>query len=455
MLKSTTRETAEARRRQLSYLLSGGLVYLPGAAPSSHGEFRQDPHLLYFTGVDQPRCDAVLDLDYHKLHLFLPEMSRDDLVWHDREPTREEWAEGAGAESARPPEELAVFLEEQRGRNRLIHSLRAHAALGLEASDILTDAVIALRLCKSSEEVSAIEAALDVTRRAHLMAMGVTHPGAYEHEVQAAVEAVFRAAGVASAYAPIATCRGEVLHAVNPHRRLEAGQLFLLDAGAALRNSYTSDVTRTWPVDGRFSEDQARIYDIVLAAQRAGIAACQSGRLYGDVHEQASREIIRGLVDFGLMRGGEDELYERDAHAVFFPHGVGHLLGLDVHDMEDISEDRVGYSDGQERRRELLGRRFLRLNREMAAGFVVTVEPGIYFVPGYLESPEVAERFADCIDFEKAREMLDFGGIRIEDDVLVTEEEPRVLSAAIPKERAELEALVGGRQAWVEELRGL
>ena len=219
---------------------------------------------------------------------------------------------------------------------------------------------------------------------------------------------------------------------------------------------YTTDVTRAWPINGRFTELQGDIYDIVLAANEAGIAACKPGDSYVAVHEAASRVIIAGLRELGLIRAGvsDDAVWEVDAHALFFPHGVGHLIGLDVHDLEELGEERFAYEPGLSRASDKLGRRYLRLNRVMREGMALTVEPGIYFIAGYLNSAELAERFKAFVDFDKARELIGFGGVRIEDDVVVRAGGAEVLSAAIVKERGAVESKVGGRAEGLAALLG-
>ena len=459
MLRSTTREQARQRRRSLKAAVGSGLVYLPGAKEpirnyQSHiADFRQSSHVLYFTGLPIPECGIFLDLDNDSLHIFTDEMGPDELVWHDREPNHEELADITGADSVHSKSELEKFFTEAILAHRSIHVLKSDDWPGLSPSTSLIKAIIDLRVCKSADEISQMEAAMHITAKAHHMAMAVTKAGLYEHEIQAIVESVFRVAGASPSYAPIATCRGEVLHACKPHRKLEDGQLFLLDAGAELNNSYATDITRTWPVNGRYSDEQAALYDIVLRAQKAAIASCQIGSIYGAVHKSAAMEIIDGLTDFGLLKGNSDDIYNKDAHALFFPHGVGHLIGLDVHDLEDLGEDQVGYADGYQRDADKLGRRYLRLNRKLDDGFVVTVEPGIYFIPAYLEDKAMEERFGAFVDFEKARSLLSFGGVRIEDDVAISAAGPKVIGPGIPKERAEIESIVGSKSDLIAALR--
>jgi Xaa-Pro aminopeptidase len=249
------------------------------------------------------------------------------------------------------------------------------------------------------------------------------------------------AADFTMAYPPIVTTRGEILHSHDRSGTLAAGDLVLADVGSETDTGWASDVTRTWPATGRFSPSQRAIYELVLAAQLDAIAAVRPGARYRDVHLVACRTLCRGLVDEGLLSGQVDGLVERGAHALFFPHGVGHLLGLDVHDMEDLG-DRAGYAPGR-RRSTQFGLAYLRLDRDLVPGMAVTIEPGLYFVPAILQSAKLTGPFADCFHPERLARFADVRGIRIEDDVLVTATGSEVLTAAIPKTVAAVEAAVG------------
>lgn len=459
MLRSTNREQAKARREQLRERLGTGLVYFPGAKEpirnygTFSADFRQSSHVLYFSGVTIPGCGVVLDLDEGQFILFANEMGPDDLVWHDKEPSHKELQELTGADSIQGLDALSPFLTEALSAGRKLHVVKDNDWGETKASEDLIRAVVALRLPKTADEIRQMDEAMRITAKAHELAMAMTRPGLFEHEIQAAVEFIFRSNGALPAYGPIATCRGEVLHACKPHRELKDGQLFLLDAGAELSHGYATDITRAWPVNGRFSEAQGAIYDVVLRSQKAAIAASVVGQAYGEVHKVAAIEIIEGLKDFGLLKGRAEDIWAADAHALFFPHGVGHMIGLDVHDLEDVGEDYVGYGDGYTRDSDSLGRRYLRLNREMKDGFVVTIEPGVYFIPAYLNDPKMEARYGEFVDFEKARGMTDFGGIRIEDDVHITADGPVVIGPGILKERSEIEALVGSEATMMDRFR--
>jgi Xaa-Pro aminopeptidase len=277
---------------------------------------------------------------------------------------------------------------------------------------------------------------------AHLAGMAATRPGLFEHDVRAAMEREFHARGMVPAYSSIVTVHGEVLHNNDYHHPIAAGDLLLADVGAEWQG-WASDVTRTWPVSGTFSATQRAFYDIVLQAQLDAIALVRPGVRYRDVHLKACVTLARGLVDEGVLVGAPETLVERGAHALLFPHGVGHLLGLDVHDMEDLG-DRAGYARGRTRSTQF-GLGYLRLDRDLEAGMAVTIEPGLYVVPAILDNDALAGPFLrdGTLRREALQRFADVRGIRIEDDVLCTPTEPEVLTAAIPKAAADVEAMVG------------
>jgi len=261
-----------------------------------------------------------------------------------------------------------------------------------------------------------------------------------EAGVRAAMEGVIIAHNMTNAYAGIISVHGEVLHNQEYSHRLQAGDLLLADVGAETAMGWASDVTRTWPVAGKFSSTQRHIYNLVLAAHDACIEKIRPGVEYLDIHLLSAQVITQGLVDLGILRGRVADLVEMDAHALFFPHGVGHLLGLDVHDMEDLG-DLAGYQQGRVRSKRF-GLSFLRLNRPLQPGMVVTIEPGFYQVPAILNNPEFQAKYRDVINWEKLAQFNDVRGIRIEDDVLVTETGSEVLTAQLPTEAEAVEQLV-------------
>ncbi|MSQ03234.1 MAG: M24 family metallopeptidase [Myxococcales bacterium] len=428
--------------------------------------FRADSTFLYYTGCTEPGAFALL-VDGH-CTLFLHPNEPGDELWHGPTPTLEQRRMRLGADAVRSVFELDAATAPHRGRlvglavpdaavtARLAVIIgRGLAYPGTPGPEVLVDAVIRQRRTRDAWELDQMRLAATITAGAHRAAMVGTRPGVHERELAALFDAVIAARGGTTAYHSIVTVRGEVLHKPEYDQVLADGDLLLLDGGAEVPSGYASDVTRTWPVNGRFSGRQRAAYELVLAAQEVGIARCRVGTRYRDIHWEATTVLAAGLVELGLLRGSVGGLVESGATGVFFPHGVGHLIGLDVHDLENFG-DRPAYAPGRSRPTQF-GARFLRMDLDLEADMVVTVEPGFYVVPAILRDPELRERFADQVDFALAESWIGFGGIRIEDDVRVrppTEAggEPEVLSAAIPKTTGELEALVGRGPSAAERL---
>jgi Xaa-Pro aminopeptidase len=301
----------------------------------------------------------------------------------------------------------------------------------------LAEAMIRLRLHHDEPARRELRLAAEATAVAHRAGMRATRPGLRESEVAAAMEAEALRRDLALAYHPIVTVHGEVLHN-HAHRHLLGDRdLLLADVGVESPGGFAGDVTRTWPVSGRFSSTQRDLYEVVLAAQRSTIDRVRPGVRYRDLHLHAAREMTRGLVALGIFRGDPDELVAEGVSALLFPHGVGHLLGLDVHDMEDLG-DRAGYAPGRSRSKQF-GLQYLRLDRDLGPGMAVTIEPGLYIVPAILDHPELSQLAGDRLDRRRLAQFSDVRGIRIEDDVVVTPSGPEVLTASIPKSPDEVE----------------
>ena len=427
------------RRKRLSSAVGGEPIYLSGhtALPRNFAanvyRFRQDSTFLFFSGVSQPGCGLRID-EGGRSTLYVPPADPSDALWHGEQPTFEDLGKRSGVDDVRP-----VSEGQSRGCHRL--PVTDPTVLTETPSERLVEAVIQLRMCRDETEVAAIRSALRVTGEAHRWAMAATRPGLYDHEIEALIEYVFSLRGMGLAYPSIVTKRGEVLHGHAEGLELGVGDLLLVDAGAEEAGGYASDITRTWPVSGRFTARQRAVYEAVLEAQKASIDLLKPGVRYKEVHLESARVLTQFARDEGLLRGDLDGLVEAGCHAVFFPHGVGHLLGLDVHDME-LYGDRVGYPVGRDRETQF-GLSFLRLDRDMSTGMVVTVEPGFYVVPAILRDVELRTRLGDSVNWDLAESWLGFGGVRIEDDVLVTDVGYEVLSADIPRELCEIEDLVG------------
>ncbi|MGL6071917.1 M24B family metallopeptidase, partial [Craterilacuibacter sp.] len=310
-------------------------------------------------------------------------------------------------------------------------------------SEALTHAVVALREIKQDVEIAEMEAALAVTRDMHIAAMRAARPGTFEYQAVGVMEGIMRGRDLHLAYPSIFSRRGEVLHNEYHKGLLQAGDLALNDTGCTSAGGYASDITRTIPVGGRFSDSQRAIYDIVLEMQESVIAALRPGVRYLDMHKLAARVMVEKMTALGFFHGDAGQIVESGAYAIAFPHGLGHQIGLDVHDMEALGEDLVGYGEGVARS-ELFGMGYLRLGKSLQAGMVITVEPGIYFIPALVEAWQAEGRHAGMIDYARFLEYRDFGGIRLEDNVLITETGSRVLGEHIPKTADEVEAVMAG-----------
>lgn len=453
---STLAATLQARRQRLAQLVDFPVVLWSGRRsprnfPANLFPFRASSHFLYFAGL--PLENAAIFLDRGKLELFMDDASPSSALWHGEMPRREEIAQTIGADAAFPLSELpsrvtgaaTVAVQDattSRQQAQLLNRpvAAADAPAGIDSE--LANAIALLRLCHDAGALSELRKAAAVTVEAHQAGMRATLSARVEAEVRGVMEGIFISHNMTTAYGSIVTVQGQVLHNEQYHHPLQPGDLLLADVGAETSMGWASDVTRTWPVSGKFSTTQRDIYEIVLAAHDACIDKIRPGIEYLDIHRLAAEVIAQGLVELGILRGGVSDLVERDAHALFFPHGVGHLLGLDVHDMEDLG-DLAGYEQGRTRS-DRFGLCYLRLNRLLKPGMLVTIEPGFYQVPAILNDPELRSKYQDVVDWECLSQFGDVRGIRIEDDVLVTADGCEVLTAALPTNADAIEQLVKG-----------
>ncbi|WP_052051059.1 aminopeptidase P N-terminal domain-containing protein [Leptolyngbya sp. KIOST-1] len=427
----------QRRRDRLAELHPGPVLLWSGQAvarnfPANVYPFRASSHFLYFAGL--PLANAAIHLEAGRLTLFMDDTSPEAALWHGPTPSRDTIAAEIGAAAAYPYDQVDRFRAE-------VALLPAQASAEPDRSRALVDALVALRLHHDDGALAEIKRAAAVSVAAHRAGMAATPRATTGAEVRAAMEQVIVARGMACAYNSIVTVHGEVLHNEQYHHALAAGELLLADVGAEAASGWASDITRTWPVSGKFTAPQRDIYDVVLAAHDACIAAARPGVEYRDLHLLACRTLAAGLVDLGLLWGDPDNLVEQDVHALFFPHGVGHLLGLDVHDMEDLG-DAAGYAAGRVRS-DRFGLKFLRLDRPLAANMVVTIEPGFYQVPGILEPARRSQQYRDTVNWQRLEAFQGVRGIRIEDDVQITPTGCTVLTEALPTQASAIEALVG------------
>jgi Xaa-Pro aminopeptidase len=438
-----------------------GLLLLLGndESPMNYGDnaypFRQDSTFRYFTGVNRPGCAMVVDLEAGQTTLFGDDPTVEDLVWTGPQPGISDLAEAAGIPESAPAGALAEVLRRVQVAGRPIHVLPPYRAehrlrlfqlLGLSpeaqaaaVSVPFIQAVADLRIRKTAAEVVEIERAVAVSVQMHLVAMTMARPGMKEAEIAARVTEIALAAECGLSFPVIATVRGDVLHNHHYGHTLEAGQLFLLDAGAETPGGYAGDLSSTFPVDQTFSSRQRDVHDLVLKAFLAAVEALRPGVPFQDIHHLACRTLAAGLKDLGLMKGDVDEAVAQGAHALFFPCGLGHLMGLDVHDMENLGEVWVGYQ-GRPKSTQF-GLKSLRLARPLEEGFVLTVEPGLYFMPKLWERWRSERRCLDFIDYDALAAYRNFGGLRIEEDFLVTAEGSRRLGPPKPRTATEIEAL--------------
>jgi len=450
------------RRARLTSQIDTGLALFPGNDlspmnyPGNPYPFRQDSSFLYFFGLDDANLTAIVDLDDGTACVFGDDPSVEDIVWTGPQTPLAEKCQRCGVTKTAPSDALASVLKTAMQQKRPIHILPqyrpenvlrlaslldvAPGAVQEYVSEPLIRAVVAQRSIKSAAEIAEIEAALDISYEMHTTAMKLARPGRFEREVAGAMEGIAASHGVLFAFQPIFSIHGETLHNPYYENQLKDGDIAVNDSGAESAMRYASDITRTIPVGGRFSQKQREIYAIVMDSQEQGIAAVKPGVEFREIHRLASSVLMAGLRDLGVVKGDPDEAVQAGAHTLFFQCGVGHMMGLDVHDMEPLGEDYVGYTDTI-RRNPAFGWKSLRLAKPVEPGFVVTVEPGIYFIPQLIDSWKAERKLEQYIDYDGLEAYRDFGGVRLEDDVLVTEDGCRVLGKPIPRTIEDVEAL--------------
>jgi Xaa-Pro aminopeptidase len=451
------------RRNQLRTSLKEGIAIILGNEESAMNavanpyKFRQDSSFLYFFGLDMPHMVGIVDVDTGEDIIFANDVDIDDIIWMGPQPTISELAKKVAVEKTAPYSSLLDYFKKNIQQGRKIHFLTPYRhehylfyqeMLGINVSVIkdyvseeLVKAVVALRSVKDRYEIEDMVKAIETGYEMHTLAMKMCKPGIVEREIAGAIEGVALSHDGMVSFPVILSQHGETLHNHYHGNVLEKGRLMLTDAGAETPMHYASDFTRTVPVGGKFSTQQKEIYEIVLKANLKAIDMTAPGVYYRDVHLAACKTIAEGLKEVGLMKGDMDEAVRQGAHALFMPHGLGHMLGLDVHDMENLGEDYVGY-DETVLRSDQFGLAYLRLAKKLQPGYVLTDEPGIYFIPELIDLWKGENKFTDFINYDKLEGYRTFGGIRIEDDILVTDTGCEVMGKAIPKTVAEIEAMM-------------
>ena len=454
-------EVYAKRRAGLHKIMKSGLALFIGNVdapmnyPANQYHFRQDSDFLYFFGLDMPGFTGLMDFDSGKDWIFGNDVDMDDIIWMGPQPTVKELAMKCGVSSTAPVAKLEGVIREAVSKKRKIHFLppyRAETKMTLGSllkenpcqmktlsSENLIKAVVFMRSIKEQVEIDEIERALGIAYEMHTTAMKMCKPGVKEQEIFGVIEGMALAKGGGTAFPIILSINGQTLHNHDHGNILKKGRMMVTDAGAETNLHYSSDITRTTPVGGKFSQKQKDIYEIVLKANTESIKSAKPVMSNRDLHLNACRIIASSLKDLELMKGNTDEAVEAGAHALFMPHGLGHMMGLDVHDMEALGENYVGYND-QVKRSDQFGLAFLRFALPYKPGHVFTVEPGIYFIPQLIDQWKSEGKFKDFINYKKLEIWKDFGGIRIEDNVLITEKGHKLLGRPIPKSIAEIES---------------
>jgi Xaa-Pro aminopeptidase len=450
------------RQKRLRDDIGSGIILLLGnnESPMNYAgnsyPFRQDSSFLYFFGLDKPGLAVVIDVDEGTETVFGDDLTIDDIVWTGPQPSLQEISLNAGISKTEPKNILKSTIDKARGQNRAIHFLPQYMPentlmlgelLGItpaevpgHVSEVLIRAVVAQRSKKTPEEIEQIEEAVGTSREMQIAAMEKARPGMYEREIAGMMEGIAVSKGVRLAFPTIFSIHGETLHNIGCENLMNQGDIAVNDSGAESSMHYAGDITRTIPIGGKFSQQQREIYRVVLKAQETAIAAIKPGIEFRQIHRLACVAVLAGLKELGFIKSSPEEAVEAGAHTLFFQCGLGHMLGLDVHDMQALGEEFVGYTDTIKRRMEF-GWQWLRLAKALETGYVITVEPGIYFIPALIDRWKPERKFSEFINYEQVEKYRGFGGIRIEDDVLVTEDGCRVLGPGIPKGIDEVEAI--------------
>lgn len=454
------------RREELKKLVGNGVIVLfgnnesPNNYPSNaYYPFRQDSSFLYYFGPNRDGLVGIIDIDNNREWLIGDDIDIEDIVWYGSVDSVARMAEMSGVANSAPMSKLKDIIDDAKNKGRRIHFLPPYRddikikimdLLGIHpsqqkdaASLQLIKAVVKMRSVKSDLEIKAIEEACSIGYKMHTTAMKLTRPGVTEKFVGGQVDGIAHSYGLQTSFATIFTQHGEIMHGTPSMAVLEKGRLALCDAGAENMNCYCSDNTRTYPVSGKFSQRQKEIYSIVEECHDLVLNIARPGVRYMDVHFDVCRLMTDRLKELGLMRGDTEEAVRAGAHAMFLPHGLGHMMGMDVHDMEGLGQIYVGFDEETRPILDQFGTNCLRMGRRLEKGFVVTDEPGIYFIPALIDDWRASGHCAEFLNFDMLEKYKDFGGIRIEDDVLITDDGCRFLGKErIPYHPDDVEAFM-------------
>jgi len=450
------------RREELRKKVRTGIAIFIGSSeapmnyPDNTYHFRQDSDFLYYFGLDLPGLTGLMDFDSGKDKIFGNDYDMDDIIWMGPQPTVVDLAIKCGINDTAPMAKLEETLKNAQDKKRKIHFLppyRGETKMKLGsllkenpcqmktlASIELIKAVISMRSIKEKVEIDEIEKAVDIAYDMHVTAMKMCKQGVREQDIFGTIEGIALSKGGGTSFPIILSINGQTLHNHSHGNVLTKGKMMVTDAGAETNLHYASDITRTTPVGGKFNQKQKDIYEIVLKANTEAIKATKPGMSNRDLHFMACKIIATEMKSLGLMKGDVDEAVAEGAHALFMPHGLGHMMGLDVHDMEALGENFIGYND-EVRRSEQFGTAFLRFALPYKPGHVFTVEPGCYFIPELIEKWKAEGKFKEFINYNKIEAYMSIGGIRIEDNVLITEKGHKLLGKPIPKSVKEVETV--------------
>lgn len=431
----------QKRRQALREKMSSGIILIlgnneaPANYPDNTYKFRQDSSFLYFFGHAHPGYAGIIDIDAGEEYFFGDDVTMDDIIWMGPQPSVKELAARVGVEKSFPFSQLRTMVGKAISQRRKIHFLppyRYDNMLLLEeltgvrasmtrqhASVELIKAVVSLRSVKEACEIAEIDKACNIGYEMHTAAMRLCKPGVSEQYIAGVLDGIASSYGNMVSFATILTQNGQTLHNHDHSHILEAGRLMLTDAGAESTTNYCSDHTRTIPVGGKFTSRQRDVYSVVLACHNRALELARPGVTYQSVHLDVCKVLAQGLKDLGIMKGDVEEAVAAGAHALFMPHGLGHMMGIDVHDMEDLGQNYVGYDD-EVRPSQQFGLASLRMGRRLEEGFVITDEPGCYFIPALIDKWRAEHLHTDFLNYDVIETFKDFGGIRLEDDILIT-----------------------------------
>ena len=431
----------QKRRQALREKMSSGIILIlgnneaPANYPDNTYKFRQDSSFLYFFGHAHPGYAGIIDIDAGEEYFFGDDVTMDDIIWMGPQPSVKELAARVGVEKSFPFSQLRTMVGKAISQRRKIHFLppyRYDNMLLLEeltgvrasmtrqhASVELIKAVVSLRSVKEACEIAEIDKACNIGYEMHTAAMRLCKPGVSEQYIAGVLDGIASSYGNMVSFVTILTQNGQTLHNHDHSHILEAGRLMLTDAGAESTTNYCSDHTRTIPVGGKFTSRQRDVYSVVLACHDRALELARPGVTYQSVHLDVCKVLAQGLKDLGIMKGDVEEAVAAGAHALFMPHGLGHMMGIDVHDMEDLGQNYVGYDD-EVRPSQQFGLASLRMGRRLEEGFVITDEPGCYFIPALIDKWRAEHLHTDFLNYDVIETFKDFGGIRLEDDILIT-----------------------------------